>query len=103
MLSLQTPLETLDADGLATLLGQIEVLRHRVLRRLDPAPATAAAPAAEPDRVVGIGEAARRLGMSKGWLYRNAATMPFATKPNGHNWRFSTRGIEKFLRDRQPC
>jgi hypothetical protein len=103
MLKLDTPLETLDADGLTRLLGQIEVLRRRVLRRLDPEPATAAAPAAEPDQVVGIGEAARRLGMSKGWLYRNVATMPFATKPNGHNWRFSTRGIEKFLRDRRPC
>jgi hypothetical protein len=98
MLSLQTPLESIDAAGLTTLLGQVEALKFRILKRLDPV--TPPPPAAEPGRLVGIAEAAKRLGMSKGWLYRNAGTMSFAVRPNGHNWRFDTKKIDEYLRAR---
>jgi predicted DNA-binding transcriptional regulator AlpA len=95
------PLEHLDAAGLTALLGEVTNLQFRILGRLNPPPA--AATPAEPSRLVNIAEAAGLLGMSEGWLYRNASTMPFATRPNGRSWRFDTRGIAKYLRDRQPC
>jgi len=51
-------------------------------------------------RMVGIGEAATYLRMSTSWMYRNAASIPLATKI-GSRWRFSTRGLDKYLRDHQ--
>jgi hypothetical protein len=97
-----TPLEGLDTAGLTTLLGQVEALKFRILGRLNPQPA-AATPEPATTRLVKVAEAAGLLGMSEGWLYRNAAALPFATRPNGRSWRFDTRGIAKYLRDRQPC
>jgi len=90
---------------LPALIGKLEEARARAWARLNqptaPIPAEPAEPVADA-RMVGIDEAAQRLGMSTSWLYRNAAKIPGATKPNGHNWRFSTRGIDKYLRDHQP-
>jgi hypothetical protein len=101
-LKLETPLEHLDAEGLSNLLGRVEALKFRILQRLAPPAAPAPVPVtAEPATLVGIVEAARRIGMSRGWVYRNARKLPFTVRPNGHNLRFNTRGIEKFLRERQ--
>jgi predicted DNA-binding transcriptional regulator AlpA len=99
MLNLETPLEKLDEAGLTTLLGQVEALKFRILRRLDPAPA--APPAEQPaTKLVGIREASDRIGKSKSWLYRNARTLPF-TRRIGGSLRFDTRVIEVWLRARQ--
>ena len=50
--------------------------------------------------LVDIREAARLLGMSTSWLYRNANSFPFVVKLNGRNLRFNVNGMEKWLRDR---
>ena len=44
-------------------------------------------------------EAARRLGLSKDWLYRNAATLPFALRI-GRRVVFNAVGLEKWTRVR---
>src|SRR4029450_13223081 len=97
MLTLDKPLETLDHDEAMWLLGELDRLRFRILRRLEPAEA-----AAEPTaNLLTIDEAARRLGMSKSWLYRTAHQLPFTVRPNGPTLRFDARGIESYVRQRQ--
>jgi predicted DNA-binding transcriptional regulator AlpA len=87
---------------LPTLIGKLEEAKARAWARLNqPVAPMPAAPVSDA-RMVGIDEAAQRLGMSASWLYRNASKIPGATKPNGHNWRFSTKALDKYLQDRQP-
>ena len=98
MLKLEAPLEELNDDGLTALLGQVELLRRRILHRLDgpeePAPQPEPAPG-----LLSIEEAAARIRMSTSWLYREAPTLPFARKIS-NRWRFDARGLEKYLRTR---
>jgi predicted DNA-binding transcriptional regulator AlpA len=70
--------------------------------------ATAAAPSNGPcspeapaeDRLLDVEEAARRLAVSPDWLYRRATRLPFTVRP-GRTLRFSARGLERYLRQRQ--
>lgn len=57
--------------------------------------------AAEGDQLLGVEEAARRLGVSTDWLYRNAAKLPFAVRLGPRQLRFSSRGIERYIHQRQ--
>lgn len=45
--------------------------------------------------------AAERLGMSKVWLYKNSARLPFARKV-GRSLRFDAAGIDRWLARRSP-
>jgi hypothetical protein len=95
-------IEQAPTTELPALIGELEQAKARAWARLaQPTPVPAPAELLPEARMVGIHEAAQRLGMSRSWLYRNASKLPFATRPNGHNWRFNTRGLEKYLRDRQ--
>jgi Helix-turn-helix domain len=95
-------IEQAPSAELPALIGQLVEAQARAWARLQqPGPAPAPAEPLPGTRMVGIDEAAQRLGMSRSWLYRNASKLPFATRPNGHNWRFNTRGLEKYLLDRQ--
>jgi predicted DNA-binding transcriptional regulator AlpA len=99
-------IERASPGELPALIGELEQAKAKAWARLAQ-PASLAAAESNVDyrsesRMVDIGEAAKRLGMSESWLYRNAALLPFSTRPNGRNWRFDTRGIDKYLRDRRP-
>jgi predicted DNA-binding transcriptional regulator AlpA len=84
------------------LIGKLEEFKARAWARLH-APVVVPSVERTPEtRLVEIDEAARLLGMSKSWIYRNASTLPFVVRPNGHNLRFSVRGIEKWLQARTP-
>jgi hypothetical protein len=89
---------------LPALIGELEQAKAKAWARLHHPPHSL--PVVHPEHpvtdsaMVNIHEAARRLGMSVSWLYRNAHNMPFASKVNGHNWRFSISGIERYLRSR---
>ncbi len=48
-----------------------------------------------PDGNLGVGEASRRLGMTPGWLYRNARNLPF-TRRIGRRLLFSARGLDRW-------
>jgi predicted DNA-binding transcriptional regulator AlpA len=63
------------------------ILGRGVERRADTAPA---------DELLDIAEAARRLGMSRSWLYRNARRLPFTVRM-GHVLRFDPRGLDKHV------
>jgi predicted DNA-binding transcriptional regulator AlpA len=51
----------------------------------------------EPDRMLDVEEAAAMLGVTKRWLYRHAATLPFARKLSRKVLRFSRAGLVRHL------
>jgi excisionase family DNA binding protein len=54
----------------------------------------------EADQLLTVEEAARRLGVSKDWVYRRAARLPFTVRL-GSALRFSAQGLARYLRQRQ--
>jgi predicted DNA-binding transcriptional regulator AlpA len=57
------------------------------------------APAA--DRLLTVAEAAQKLGLSRDYLYRHAKTFPFTVRIPPRQLRFSLRGIERWIHQRQ--
>jgi len=84
------------------LIGRLEEFKARAWARLNQPAAGPVSPILTETvgGLVDIHEAARLLGMSTSWLYRNASTFPFVVKLNGRNLRFNVNGMEKWLRDR---
>ena len=70
----------LPAEAVPALLGQLEDLRARLWRRNSMLNGQAERQA-QGDRLLPIEEAAAKLGCSKDWLYRRAATLPFTGPP----------------------
>lgn len=52
------------------------------------------------DRLLDVREAAQRLGTSADYLYRHGRTLPFTVRV-GSRLRFSSRGIDRYIRVRQ--
>lgn len=91
-----TAARTLPAEALPALLGELEEVRTTALARLTaPAPQLQA-----PDSLVNIAEAAEQLGMSRSYLYRHADRFSF-TRREGRSLRFSSVGIQQYLRGRR--
>lgn len=82
------------ADDLPGLLGEIEVIRYTALARLSPPAYTGSG---QPDQLVSIAEAARRLNVSEDYLYRHWKELPF-TRRMGRRLLFSSSGIDKHIR-----
>ncbi|MCP3995678.1 MAG: helix-turn-helix domain-containing protein [bacterium] len=53
-----------------------------------------------PDENLSAAEAAKRLGVSRSWLYSNAHGLPF-TRHIGRRVLFSAQGLDRWSRDRQ--
>jgi predicted DNA-binding transcriptional regulator AlpA len=53
-----------------------------------------------PDNLLDIEVAAGRLGCSKDWLYHHARQLPFTVR-NGRLLRFSSHGIDRYIKSRQ--
>jgi predicted DNA-binding transcriptional regulator AlpA len=53
------------------------------------------------DENLSAGETARRLGLSKEWVYRHAKKLPFAVDTGSRRVLFSARGLERWNRQRQ--
>jgi len=49
------------------------------------------------DRLVDAEEAARLLGTSPGWLYKNARKLPFTVKLHAKMLRFSSLDIQRYI------
>ncbi len=52
------------------------------------------------DRLLTVEEAAKKLGLSTDWLYRRARKLPFTVRL-GRRLRFSERGLDRYIRQRQ--
>jgi len=88
----------LPVEELPAALGEAERLRVILSVRLSAF--FSLAKPAEPDRLLGVEEAAGRLSVSPDTLYRKAKDFPFTVRL-GHLVRFSSAGIDRFLRTRQ--
>jgi predicted DNA-binding transcriptional regulator AlpA len=55
----------------------------------------------EEDVLLDVEKAAQRLGTSKDWLYRHADKLPFTIRLGARQLRFSAKGIERYIRQRQ--
>jgi len=92
---LQTVLEiaqSLSTNDLPAFLGDLEQIRVATFARLITPPLRDL-----PDSLVDVNEAAKRLGMSVSYLYRNHENLPF-TRRAGRSLRFSIQGMEEHLR-----
>ncbi len=82
----------LPTEQIPRLLGELEEIRCTALARL-----SAPAPARTQEQLLDVEAAAQRLGVSRDYLYRHHAELPF-TRRMGKALRFSVVGIEKWLR-----
>jgi len=83
----------LAAEDIPRFLGELETIRAIAWSRL-----TATAPATKQagDELVDIEEAARRLGVSSSFLYRNHGKFAFSRRV-GRSLRFSSQGIQSHI------
>ena len=54
----------------------------------------------EPDSLLDVATAAGRLGVSRDWLYHHAHQLPFTVR-QGRLLRFSSHGIDRYIKTRQ--
>jgi excisionase family DNA binding protein len=80
------------SDELPNLIGQLESAKAICWSRLTTPPAQS-----EHDELLGVTEAARRLGVSEDYLYRHAQEYPF-TRRQGRKLLFSAQGIDKQIK-----
>jgi predicted DNA-binding transcriptional regulator AlpA len=86
----------LSPEELPRLLGELEEIKATALARLT-APTL---PTQPPDKLLNVDEAALRLGMSRQYLYNHHKRFAF-TRPIGRSLRFSSQGIEHFIRQQR--
>ncbi len=65
-----------------------------------PSPAIPLPESSDQERLLDVGEAARRLGVSRDWLYRRANRLPFTVRL-GRAVRVSEAGLARYIRQRQ--
>jgi len=83
------------AGDLPVFLGELERLRAEIListtSPLDPP--------LEKDRILSVPEAARRIGRSPWWVYRNKNALPIVRLPTGR-YGFSEKRLERWIERR---
>lgn len=82
---------------LAQLAAAQSVLAARLLGNGN---ATPPSQPTEAGKLLDADAAAERMQMSKNWLYKNAAKLPFAVRVGSRSLRFSETGLEKWMRSR---
>ena len=83
--------ETSSPADIPAFLGELEHIRVTALARL-----SALATSGVPDELLDVRATAKRLGVSKDYLYRHQEKFPF-TRRIGRKLLFSSSGLEKFL------
>lgn len=93
-------LERMSSSALAALGAQVlALLAARATPTTPPASSFATTEVAIDGDLVDIGEAAKLLGMSVDWLYKNHERLPFANQ-EGRRVKFSRRGIAEYIERR---
>jgi excisionase family DNA binding protein len=92
-----TKATALPADARQTLaLRAVAVLAALAVA---PVPANPGLEADDGDRLLSVGEAAQRLGVSSDWVYRRVGKLPFVLRL-GRTVRCSAAGIDRYIRQR---
>jgi excisionase family DNA binding protein len=97
---LERALDLMPAKHMPELLSQLERLKALIWVRLMIVPASGTRELSPPDRLLEVSEAAKRLGVSKDYLYRHAKQWPFAVRVGPGHLRFSERGLESWIKNR---
>jgi len=88
------------APDLPQLIGELEAARAAAWARLTiPAADKPSDVSGQEARNLDVAEAAKRLGMSRDWLYRHASELPFAVRI-GRRVVFDSRELERWNRRR---
>jgi excisionase family DNA binding protein len=90
----------LPVDAAERLLGRAIAVQGVIYGRLLAARADSAHPPASEDRLLTVTQAAERLSTTKDWLYRHARQLSFTVK-SGRQLRFSSAGIDRYIREHQ--
>jgi hypothetical protein len=85
------------AEDLPRLIGDLEAAKAAAFARLT-SPATSARPTSPADNV-SVDEAAKRLGVSAAYVYKNAATLPFVVRI-GRRVVCDSAALERWARQR---
>jgi excisionase family DNA binding protein len=96
--NLRALVATTSLGDLPQLIGDLAAAHAEALARV--LASQSVPPPTRPDENLAIDEAARRLGVSKDYLYRHADHLPFALRI-GRRLLFSEAGLEKWNRTRQ--
>ena len=90
--------EATPASELSNLIGDLEAAKAAAWARLTATPTDGRTAGPDPEaRNLDITEAAKRLGMSRDWLYRHASKLPFAVRI-GRRVVFDSRALERWNR-----
>ncbi len=87
-------------EQIPALLGQLEEARAAAWAQLLTPNGRNPSGRQPPDELVDVQEAARRLELSRDFLYRHSRQLPFVVRI-GRQLRFSARGIERYIERRQ--
>lgn len=91
------------ADELPALAGELARALAAVLERVAAVPPASVAPSASvngPDTLLGVEQAAARLGVAPSWLYRHARRLPFTRKLGHRTLRFDARALDRWASTR---
>lgn len=53
------------------------------------------------DQLLTVEEVAKKLGVPRDWIYRRTRKLPFTVRLGPRHVRFSLRGLERYIRQRQ--
>jgi predicted DNA-binding transcriptional regulator AlpA len=98
--TLSRTLPNLDAATIAEVLPDLDRLRAVAWIRLTADRGTSPTPETVEDRLLTAEEAAARLAVAPDWLYRHADALPFTVRIGDRHLRFSTQGINRYIRER---
>jgi len=90
----------IDRELIPALLTQLASAQISLSARLLEIPQAEPTPPTEAADLLRIDEAARRLNVSKTWLYRRIDRLPFVVRLD-RQVRFSAAGLDRYLRVRQ--
>jgi predicted DNA-binding transcriptional regulator AlpA len=96
LLSDPAKVSELPKEAIATLRGELARLDTLLLSRL--LTGGDSEPGMDGDRLLTATEAAQKLGATEDWLYRHANTLPFAVRVGKKHLRFSSAGMERYIR-----
>ena len=92
---------TVPVEQIPAVIVQLGALQQRLAARWMDERSAQAAELDGGDTLLRVDDAAARLGTSRDWLYRHAAQLPFTVRAGRRQLRFSSGGIDRYIRQRQ--